>query len=38
MGFSRCLVPESNLKRMTAVKGIEVIGIADVSSAMEILF
>jgi len=38
MGFTRCLVPESNLKRMTAVKGIEVLGIADVSSAMEILF
>ncbi|MFO7557600.1 MAG: DNA repair protein RadA [Desulfobacterales bacterium] len=38
MGFTRCLVPESNLKRMTDVKGIEIIGIADVAGAMEILF
>jgi DNA repair protein RadA/Sms len=38
MGFTRCLVPESNLKRMADVKGIEVIGIADVAGAMEILF
>jgi len=38
MGFTRCLLPASNLKRMTDIKGLEVIGIADVSSAMEILF
>jgi DNA repair protein RadA/Sms len=38
MGFSRCLIPESNLKRMTDVRGIEIIGITDVANAMEILF
>ncbi|MDL1968058.1 MAG: DNA repair protein RadA [Deltaproteobacteria bacterium] len=38
MGFSRCLVPESNLKRMTEVKGINVIGVKTVSEAIEILF
>ena len=38
MGFTRCLLPKSNLKRMTHIKGIEVIGIADVAGAMEILF
>ncbi len=38
MGFSRCLVPESNLKRMTEVKGIDVIGVKTVSEAIEILF
>jgi DNA repair protein RadA/Sms len=38
MGFTRCLIPESNLKRMTRIKGIEVIGITDVAGAMEILF
>jgi len=38
MGFSRCLVPASNLKRMTAVKGIELIGVQSVSEAVEALF
>lgn len=38
MGFLRCLVPESNLKRMTEVKGIDVIGVKTVSEAIEILF
>jgi DNA repair protein RadA/Sms len=38
MGFNRCLIPESNLKRMTAIKGIELIGIKTVSEAIEILF
>jgi len=38
MGFSRCLVPKSNLKRMTEVKGINVIGVKTVSEAIEILF
>jgi len=38
MGFSRCLVPESNLKRMTEVEGIDVIGVKTVSEAIEILF
>ncbi|RPJ82838.1 MAG: DNA repair protein RadA [Deltaproteobacteria bacterium] len=38
MGFTRCLVPASNLKRMSAIPGIEVIGIHNISQAMEILF
>jgi DNA repair protein RadA/Sms len=38
MGFTRCLVPHSNLKRMTEIKGIELIGIKTVSEAMEGLF
>ncbi|RLC26927.1 MAG: DNA repair protein RadA [Deltaproteobacteria bacterium] len=38
MGFSRCLVPKSNLKRMTEVKGIDVIGVKTVSETIEILF
>ena len=38
MGFTRCLVPHSNLKRMTEIKGIEFIRIKTVSEAMEGLF
>jgi DNA repair protein RadA/Sms len=38
MGFSRCLVPQSNLKRMTKIKGIELIGVKTVSEAIENLF
>jgi DNA repair protein RadA/Sms len=38
MGFNRCLVPQSNLKRMTKIKGIELIGVKTVSEAMEHLF
>ncbi|GBC60722.1 DNA repair protein RadA [Desulfonema ishimotonii] len=38
MGFTRCLVPESNLKRMSAISGIEVLGIRNVDQAVEMLF
>jgi DNA repair protein RadA/Sms len=38
MGFTRCLLPGSNLKRMSKIKGIEVIGIHNISQAMEVLF
>jgi DNA repair protein RadA/Sms len=39
MGFTRCLVPESNLKRMPAKnEEIEIIGIKTVSEAIETLF
>ncbi len=38
MGFDRCLVPQSNLKRMTKIKGIELIGVKTVSEAIENLF
>lgn len=38
MGFTRCLVPASNLKRMTAIEGIELLGVNAVSEAIEVLF
>lgn len=38
MGFTRCLLPESNVRRMTRVDGIEVIGIRTVGQAVETLF
>jgi DNA repair protein RadA/Sms len=38
MGFARCLVPQSNLKRMTKVKEIELIGVKTISEAIEELF
>lgn len=38
MGFKRCLAPDSNLKRMSGIKGIELIGIKRVSEAVEVLF
>jgi DNA repair protein RadA/Sms len=38
MGFTQCLVPEGNLKRMPAVKGIKLKGVKTVEEAMEELF
>jgi DNA repair protein RadA/Sms len=38
MGFTRCLVPQSNIKRAGKVNGIEVVGIKNVAEAMEYLF
>ncbi len=38
MGFTRCLIPKSNLKRMTKIKGIEITGVKTVSQAIEELF
>ena len=38
MGFTQCLIPEGNLRRMTEIKGIDVKGISTVSDALEILF
>ncbi|MEE8430330.1 MAG: DNA repair protein RadA [Candidatus Desulfatibia sp.] len=38
MGFTRCLLPESNLNRIAATKGMELKGIKTVSEAMEELF
>jgi len=38
MGFTRCLIPKSNLKRMAKIKDIEIIGVKTVSLAMEELF
>jgi len=38
MGFTRCLAPASNLKRLRAIKGIEITGVRTVSEAVENLF
>ena len=38
MGFSRCLIPQNNLKRISVNKGMELIGIKTISDAVDILF
>ncbi len=38
MGFKRCLLPKSNLKRITGTGKIELSGINSISEAMELLF
>jgi DNA repair protein RadA/Sms len=38
MGFKRCLAPASNIKRVSAPEGIELIGVTNVEQAMETLF
>ncbi|MCF8053068.1 MAG: DNA repair protein RadA [Desulfobacterales bacterium] len=38
LGFKRCVVPESNLKRLPAMDGIERIGVRTVEEAVESLF
>ena len=38
MGFTRCLIPGNNLKRVSATKNMEMIGIKNVSQAIEVLF
>jgi DNA repair protein RadA/Sms len=38
MGFTRCLAPESNLKRLPKIKGIEIAGVKTVSEAVDNLF
>ncbi len=38
MGFSRCVLPQSNLKRTAGIKGITLVGVKNVSEAMEELF
>ena len=38
MGFTRCLIPKSNLKRMAKMKDIEITGVKTISQAMEELF
>ena len=38
MGFTRCLLPESNLKRVKGPSGIELVGVRNVSQAMESIF
>jgi len=38
MGFHRCLAPRSSLKRLERSVAIEIIGVGNVSEAMEALF
>jgi DNA repair protein RadA/Sms len=38
MGFSRCLLPKSNLKRLPDIDGIEIQGVKTVSEVVENLF
>jgi DNA repair protein RadA/Sms len=38
MGFHRCLAPAGNLKRISAPKGIELVGVDNVEVALETLF
>jgi DNA repair protein RadA/Sms len=38
MGFKACVVPKSNLERMSHVKGLEMIGVGTVKEAIESLF
>jgi len=38
MGFTRCLAPASNLKRLRDIDGIEIMGVKTVSEAVENLF
>ncbi len=38
MGFTRCLLPESNLARCKEIQGIRILGIKTVSDAIEALF
>jgi DNA repair protein RadA/Sms len=38
MGFTRCLVPDTNLKRIPRIDGIEITGVKTVGEAIETLF
>ena len=38
MGFSRCLLPKSNLNRLPNIEGIEIEGVSTVSEVVEKLF
>jgi len=38
MGFTRCLVPDTNLKRIPKIGGIEITGVKTVVEAIEALF
>ena len=38
MGFNRCILPQSNLKRLPEVEGIEIAGVRSVPEAVEALF
>jgi len=38
MGFTRCLLPESNLKRLNGKPGLELLGVRNIDQAVESLF
>jgi DNA repair protein RadA/Sms len=38
MGFSRCLLPKNNLKRLPDIDGIEIEGVKTVAEVVENLF
>ena len=38
MGFKKCVVPESNLKRMPVIKAIKLMGITSVNETIDVLF
>ncbi|MBI5579259.1 MAG: DNA repair protein RadA [Deltaproteobacteria bacterium] len=38
MGFNRCIVPQSSLRRLPAMEGVEIAGVSTVSEAVESLF
>jgi DNA repair protein RadA/Sms len=38
MGFTTCLIPAGNLKRMPEMEGIRLVGIRTVSDAVDELF
>jgi DNA repair protein RadA/Sms len=38
MGFNRCIVPQSILKRLPAMEGVKIAGVSTVSEAVESLF
>jgi DNA repair protein RadA/Sms len=37
LGFDKCIMPKSNVKKMHKVKGIEIIGVEQVDEALEAL-
>jgi DNA repair protein RadA/Sms len=38
MGFTRCIVPRGNLKRLASAAGVEAVGVEAVAEAVEALF
>jgi len=38
MGFTRCLLPESNLKRLNGKPGLDLLGVKNIDQAVESLF
>ena len=38
LGFRRCLLPQSNAERLTAIKPIQIIGVQSVQGVLDVLF